>query len=1093
MALLFFAITLFISAFLLFLVQPIVGKMILPKLGGTPQVWNTCMVFFQTALLAGYFYTHAASTYLNARKQVILHGVLLVIPLLLLLPFGPFGFIASWTPLQAGNPIFATLWVLTIAVGVPFFVVATSAPLLQKWFAETGHPAAKDPYFLYGASNLGSMLALLLYPVLVEPFFGLGTSTGFNLGTQSWLWAVGYIALIVLVLGCGAMVFLAPRKVSLAGAAGRAAEDRPSSVSAPTLPEENFNPPAGVTPPGPEDPTNQPGGSSPDLTTTPPPPAPAPKPGPSTAIKKGSKQQRKQKKGGKQQRDFGARAETAIREPGKHVPAAVTAPAPSAAPSPLVRHQDEMTAGRRLRWILLAAVPSSLMLGVTTFMSEDISAIPLFWIIPLALYLLSFICVFMRWPVLWLGQPHKIMLYVQPVLLALVVLTRSQHDIHAVVRISIINLLAFFATALVCHGELARDRPSTRHLTEFYLLMSVGGMLGGIFNGLLAPILFPGVWEFPIALFLAGLVRPTMMPHGWVDYLLAGVFTEGGQRGGARGVRRSGPEPTPGLTLALDIVLPIAVGVLALITGGLFGTTNPEIGYGIPLVITCFFLTRPIRFGLALGIVLVLIDRGSAAAREDAYHYTIRRERSYFGILNVRRGVDSYYEGETPYPFPFNNLTHGTTDHGQNFLESTVDPHDKGKDHKRNLARVATTYYHRAGPAGMAMERFDWFFKQAEGKIESTERNPEAAKIIANNWNVYNSDARIAASMWGMGFMPTPGALAGPVSQGSFLVDAWSEPAYATIGLGTGTMASYARPFQTLHFYEIDSRVRRYSLPEEEMANGDRLESYKISKSKTAPENYFTYLRNARKRGAAVDILMGDARLRMAQPWIPKGMEDKKPWEIPWEKRGGPDGFYNLIVVDAFSSDAIPVHLLTKEAVEMYMRKLAPGGVLCVHVSNRHLRLVPVVADICGAARVPQYDPRGTDKDNKDAARYWGQYEKDENGNVVTTSLVCKRGRDNAPGTTSRDGLRRREHLGHTTSEWVMVARKPEDLAYLDQPADYNELRNLLNERRRQQGIMADSTPYWSDLTPGTRHVWTDDYSNLVAVIRWPWSKRVEE
>src|SRR5262245_7668381 len=206
--LLFFAITLFLSAFLLFLVQPIVGKMILPKLGGTPQVWNTCMVFFQTALLAGYFYTHAVSTYLSTRRQVILHCLLLFVPFLFLIPYGPFNVI-EWMPPAGGNPIFATLVLLTVIVGVPFFVVATSAPLLQKWFAATGHPASRDPYFLYGASNLGSMLALLLYPVLVEPWFRLqgpvesGGGIGFSLTAQSWLWTVGYAALVLLVIGCG--------------------------------------------------------------------------------------------------------------------------------------------------------------------------------------------------------------------------------------------------------------------------------------------------------------------------------------------------------------------------------------------------------------------------------------------------------------------------------------------------------------------------------------------------------------------------------------------------------------------------------------------------------------------------------------------------------------------------------------------------------------------------------------------------------------------------------------------------------------------------------------------------------------------------
>jgi hypothetical protein len=1076
--LLFFAITLFVSAFLLFLVQPIVGKMILPKLGGTPQVWNTCMVFFQTCLLAGYFYTHASSTFLNARKQVIVHCILLVIPLAFLLPFGPFGYIAEWTPLEGGNPVFWTLWVLTVAVGVPFLVVATSAPLLQRWFGETGHPAARDPYFLYGASNLGSMLALLLYPVLVEPFFGLGTSTSFNLNSQSWLWAASYIVLVFLVLGCGVMVFLAPPKAGLAGAGGKAAEDRPSSITAPTVPEENANPSASVTPPGPaEEPAPSGDGSSTATTAAaPPPPAPpGPKPGPSTAIKKGSKQKHKQKQKHKHPQP---QSHAITKEPPpRSVARTATATAPAAAAAPGVApNQDVMTGGRRLRWILLAAVPSSLMLGVTTFMSEDVASIPLFWVIPLALYLLSFILVFMRWPITWLGQAHNAMLYIQPVLLAALVFAKATASIHAVVMVSIITLLAFFATALVCHGELARDRPTTRHLTEFYLLMSVGGMLGGMFNGLLAPIMFPGLWEFPIALFLAGIVRPNLLPYGWVDMFLANVM--GDSRPGNR--RTAHPEPSPGLTRGLDIGIPAAILLVAFLTQSIFmsrarlyeGRGEPGLAYGIPLLLTCVLLARRVRYGLALGGVLFVIEVFGTALREDEGNYTILRERSYFGILHVRRGRAGFGTGEDRRVFPYNNLTHGTTDHGQNFLKPS-NPKDL------DLSRLATTYYHRAGPAGMAMEKFDWFFKQSaainnEGKA--------AQENISDNWNKYRSDARMPASLVGLGASQING-ISLPMSQ---LVGAWSEPAYATIGLGTGTMASYCRPFQTLHFYEIDSRVRRYSLPEEQMAEGDRSKSYAISLSKNPPENYFTYLRNARRRGGEVDILMGDARLRMAQPWHPKEekWKNKKPWEIPWEKRGGPDGFYHLIVVDAFSSDSIPVHLLTREAIEMYMRKLAPGGVLCVHVSNRHLNLVPVVADIAGGpkgAKVPRYDPK-----------HWGQYLRDENGEVVTGPLVAIRGRDNAPGHE----LGYKEHLGHTTSEWVMVAREKEDLAHLQpgtEPGDYKILREENNARRQREGYGADNTPYWSEPALSGRQPWTDDYSNLLSVFRWPWSRRSEE
>jgi hypothetical protein len=189
LALPFYAITLFVSAFILFLVQPIVAKILLPKLGGTPQVWNTCMVFFQMVLLAGYAYTHNVCTRLTRRQQLMIHAVLLCLPLIVLLPF-PFAFggaqevdgvvtnphsLWGFVPNLGSSPIPSTLAVLFMYVALPFLVVATSAPLLQKWFVYTGHPASKDPYFLYGASNLGSMLSLPAYLIVIEPWARLQT------------------------------------------------------------------------------------------------------------------------------------------------------------------------------------------------------------------------------------------------------------------------------------------------------------------------------------------------------------------------------------------------------------------------------------------------------------------------------------------------------------------------------------------------------------------------------------------------------------------------------------------------------------------------------------------------------------------------------------------------------------------------------------------------------------------------------------------------------------------------------------------------------------------------------------------------------
>src|SRR6185436_15534508 len=191
LVLLLYAATLFVGATLLFVVQPMVGKMILPLLGGTPAVWSTCMVFFQAALLGGYAYAHATTAWLGIRRQTILHLALLAVPLAVL----PLGVDAGRLPGGEANPVLGVLVLLSLSVGLPFFVVSATAPLLQQWFSHTGHRAARDPYFLYAASNLGSMLALLSYPALIEPRLRLRDAGWL---AQTRLWTLGYLLLAVL-------------------------------------------------------------------------------------------------------------------------------------------------------------------------------------------------------------------------------------------------------------------------------------------------------------------------------------------------------------------------------------------------------------------------------------------------------------------------------------------------------------------------------------------------------------------------------------------------------------------------------------------------------------------------------------------------------------------------------------------------------------------------------------------------------------------------------------------------------------------------------------------------------------------------------
>lgn len=986
MALPLYAITLFVSAFILFLVQPMVGKMILPKLGGTPQVWNTCMVFFQMVLLAGYAYTHTISSRLKLRQQLLLHGAMLILPVIvLLLPetlIGPGGEVAvgpapfnirSWIPTLGGNPMFSTLRILAIYVGLPFLVVSTSAPLLQKWFVSTGHPAAKDPYFLYGASNFGSMLALIAYPFLIEPFTTLSnwglTVTNPELGTrlsQPWIWTIGYIVLGVLVLACAALVW-APSGLRTGSAA-----DEPELQGAAVASATSSEASTGVrTGRGPRGPGARPGA------------------------------------GGRGSESDAA----AFMLPG-----------------------EGLTWLRRLRWVLLAAIPSSLMLGVTTFITTDLSPIPLFWLLPLTLYLLSFILVFARWPVIWVEQPHTVMLYTQPIAIVLMLLIGYMNAVDSGYLRPAITcyLIGVFLTTMVCHGELAKDRPSTRYLTEFYLWMSVGGLVGGLFNGLVAPIVFQwGVVEFGIAIFAACLMRPTMREQGLLDEWLGSSMEPAAEQAGPRGKGPRTPQAPAkpaatgaSMTQLLDLGLPLGVLVIAAILAISVGRGSEGgigFGFGVPLLIACVFLARPLRFGLAVGAVMLV----HWFVMRDAS--TIYQSRSFFGHIAVKKEQ----RGKLP---EYMTLIHGHINHGMNFL--TPDNKKDIGDPEKDLSRLATTYYHRYGPAGRVMELYNWF--------------PGAQ-------NTYHADARMPASLVG-NLMNNVGMTPLPLGE---LVTLWSEPPYATVGLGTGTMASYGRPFQHVHYYEIDNQIRRLSLPWAEPnenayftaplskgADGKRVELVSVD---VRPADYrplpggherlfFTYLRGAIERGSEVHVYMGDARLRMALPYRNFHSQEKAP--VP---PGGPQGFYHMMVVDAFSSDAIPAHLITLEAIEMYFEHLSEEGVLCIHTSNRFVDLPKVVAAV-----------------------------------AVKKGYGYLRGHDQAP----QEG-----DVGHFTSEWVMVTRKREYLSRLENDPFLEQYKDeLTRAAQRQSQKYSPGEAYWGSVQTGSQYLWTDDYTNLWAVIR-PWRR----
>ncbi len=376
-----FALSLFLSAFLLFLIQPLFSKTILPLLGGAPVVWNTAMVFYQAVLLGGYLYAHQLGSRFSVRQQTYIHAGITVIAI----SFLPISVAEGWFEPNIEQPFFWLFGLLALSVGLPFFALSANAPLLQRWFSRSGHPNAKDPYFLYAISNAGSLLGLLSYPFVFEP--------NLRLAEQSLLWSTGYVILFSIIL--------------LSGLAAGRRPKRPGDT-------------------------------------------------PQNSVSKES------------------------------------------APAPLVWMQ-------RFRWIALAAVPSGLMLSVTTFITTDIVSIPLLWIIPLSLYLVTFIFTFAKRP----PVKHIWVLYLTPVILGAAALTSFWTFPGAQIPFMIFVLAAYFIIAMACHGELAKARPDEYYLTEFYVWMSLGGVLGGLFTALIAPIAFNAVLEYPILIIAAAFLRPS--------------------------------------------------------------------------------------------------------------------------------------------------------------------------------------------------------------------------------------------------------------------------------------------------------------------------------------------------------------------------------------------------------------------------------------------------------------------------------------------------------------------------------------------------------------------------------------------------------
>jgi spermidine synthase len=526
-----YSTTLFFASALLFLVEPFFAKLVLPRFGGAPAVWNTCMVFFQTALLLGYLYSDVATTFLRVRVQVVFHLLALSLPLACLPLAIPDGWVA---PVDA-SPVWSLLGLSFVAVGLPFLVVSTTAPTLQRWFATLDHRRARDPYFLYAASNAGSIGALAAYPFVIEPVF--------SLAQQARIWSAGYVVVAILIALCA----MAPLRLG-----GRSSW----------------------------------GGYSPDPC-------------------------------------LGAHGASQLESP--------------------------LSWKQRFWWLTIAFIPSSLMLGVTTHISTDIAAVPLLWVLPLGLYLLTFVLAFASHPLI----SHSRVRRVFPVLV-IPALVQLAIPLPIPVWLSIpLHLTALFGAGMFFHGRLAETRPPVLHLTQFYVWLSVGGLMGGVFNALVAPWAFAGIYEYPLVLALACFLHPSVQNRNSRRVRWVAVFVFPLVAGAVVAAVVPLLQP-PGFDVARSSVFALTVVV------------------AFPVL---FSLTT--RYHLAGVAVSVAALVGLLPAAQGRILY---RARSFFGTYRVVEDPAREYH----------LLYHGTTLHGrQDLAPGGCEP---------------LTYYARSGPAGSLFE-----------------------------------------------------------------------------------------------------------------------------------------------------------------------------------------------------------------------------------------------------------------------------------------------------------------------------------------------------------------------------------------------------
>ena len=885
-----YAVTIFVSAFLLFQVQPLIGRFILPWFGGGPSIWTSCMLFFQILLLGGYLYAHLISVKLKPRTQVLTHLSLLAVSLVFL-PISPSD---SWKPVADQSPLLQILLLLLATVGGPYFMLSSTGPLMQKWFSQSSH--GQSPWRLYALSNIGSLLALLSYPFVFEPWLALKQ--------QVWSWSIVYGVYVALATWCGIRYL------------------RHQSAAATSLPPSVEN-------------TNS---SS----------------------------------------------------------ASVSSVDDARAPRPGI--------GAMLLWLGLAACSSAMLLATTNQLCIDVATVPFLWVLPLSLYLISFIICFDS-PQWYDRRAYGLLLLACTPVACWVI--NEGADVNISKQVAIYATI-LFACCMTCHGELVSCKPHARYLTLFYVLISAGGALGGVFVAIVAPYTFHGYWEYHLGLVACCVVTliawcaqriwlriPSAAFWIWAMIVIVNVslvawFVYSPLEDNIEATDETIVFGVYGLIQFIGLILTGAleqrwkwlIAVWSVLSAVLcawfigFGTwqfhgmmsktiyvTLAATAVGSPilsatlLVLSRFLTTAKVRF-CALGAIYVvatnicgwlLVMKGI----ESQWSFGSRSENILLALLAIvvaaphiaavrlflfgysheqsirLYGLGAIYVIATSicgilwragWIHDWQAISFASTTGAAVLMEWSADGF-RGNDRSSlgfwfwipaiTLILFLSNRLAMIVKSGSVMNDDRQtvytsrnFYGVLRVQLESSDSDED---FIAPKYSLTHGQIKHGFQFIDEYWKTQPTTYYGRESGIGIAIQMSRERQpenekrplrVGVVGLGTGTLAAYCEKGDTFRFYDINPDVVALS------------------------DNFFTYLRDS---PTSPEVVIGDARIMMER-----------------EIADGKSQQFDILAIDAFSSDAIPVHLLTSECGDIYRQQLRPGGILAVHISNRFLDLNPV-------------------------------------------------------------------------------------------------------------------------------------------------------